>query len=101
MKKRSTWLLISTIALGATTLLAGMLALGMGALALSNSGGPGDGPGGRHSELNGNPGGRGGMNDFGNGFNGQGRLNPTPTPTPTPTATTAVPRTTPTPSATP
>lgn len=80
MKKRSTYLLISTIALGVTTLLAGMLALGMGALAVSNSGGPGDGPG-RHSQMNGNRGGRGGMYDYDNGFNGQGRVNPTPAPT--------------------
>ena len=93
MKQRSTYLLISTIALGVTTVLAGMLAVGMGALAVSNSDGPGDGPGGRHSQMDGDRGGRGGMN--GNGYNGQGRLNPTPAPT-----TSVAPTATPAPTAT-
>ncbi|MDQ1246377.1 MAG: hypothetical protein QG597_745, partial [Actinomycetota bacterium] len=92
-KKLARWFMISTIALAATTLLAGMMSLGLGvALASSdNSGG-----GGSHSRMFDDDGpGFGDDDGYGMG-NGNGQSNPrsrqlpdtTATPTPTPSATT-------------
>lgn len=94
--KRSNMWMISTIALGITTLLAGMLALGLGAWGLSEAGSSQN----SHSRM----GGPRGFDDDGDNFRGGGRGNEgyrtNPTPTPSSAAPTVAPTATPRPTTT-